>query len=200
MKSVASLLEHYSIGRKLRALRQQRRLTLSTAAAQSGFSTALLSKLESDQMIPTLPTLAGLCRLYGVGLSHFFAEAQRHSIAITRKETLSAARRERDGIKETPLHPWSSNEPLCARIVDFPPDVVEAVAAMDGCLHCAIYVVEGSLKIESGGLREILNQGDFACLSTEMATFWGSEGRGHCRALVVSGAARQRPTAGDANS
>lgn len=50
-------LEPYSIGMKLRTLRTQKHLTLSRLAAETSLSTALLSKLETDRMIPTLPTL-----------------------------------------------------------------------------------------------------------------------------------------------
>ena len=67
-------LEPYCIGVKLRALRTQKRLTLSRLAIETGLSTALLSKLETDRMTPTLPTLANICRVYGVGLSYFFTE------------------------------------------------------------------------------------------------------------------------------
>ena len=64
-------LEPYCIGMKLRALRSQKRLTLAKLAAETGLSTALLSKLETDRMTPTLPTLATISRVYGVGMSDF---------------------------------------------------------------------------------------------------------------------------------
>ena len=38
-------LEYYCIGMKLRSLRTQKRLTLARLAAETGLSTALLSKL-----------------------------------------------------------------------------------------------------------------------------------------------------------
>src|SRR6516162_10417199 len=81
-------LEPYCIGMKLRALRTEKKLTLSRLSAETGLSTALLSKLETDRMIPTLPTLATICRVYGVGLSYFFSETTRHSLSITRKAHL----------------------------------------------------------------------------------------------------------------
>src|SRR5580693_6446408 len=81
-------LESYSIGMKLRDLRTRKRLTLARLAAETGLSTALLSKLETDRMIPTLPTLATICRVFGVGLSYFFAEPARHSLSITRRAHL----------------------------------------------------------------------------------------------------------------
>ena len=39
-------------------------------------------------MIPTLPTLATISRVYGVGMNHFFAEPARHTLSITRKAHL----------------------------------------------------------------------------------------------------------------
>ena len=72
-------LEIYSIAPKLRALRMQKGLTLSQLAAETGLSTALLSKVETGRMIPTLPTLASISRVFGVGLSFFFVDAEKHS-------------------------------------------------------------------------------------------------------------------------
>src|SRR5215467_5694372 len=97
-------LEPYSIGMKLRTLRTQKHLTLSRLAVETGLSTALLSKLETDRMIPTLPTLSNICRVYGVGLSYFFADATKHTLAITRRVHLSGNGRSQDAVKETPLH------------------------------------------------------------------------------------------------
>ena len=86
-------LEPYCIGLKLRALRTQKRLTLSQLAAETGLSTALLSKLETDRMIPTLATLATISRVYGVGMSYFFSEPARHTLSITRKAHFMGNRR-----------------------------------------------------------------------------------------------------------
>ena len=95
-------LEPYCIGMKLRALRTQKRLTLSRLAAETGLSTALLSKLETDRMIPTLPTLATICRVYGVGMSHFFAEPEHHTLSITRKAHLQGTGEGPEAVKRFP--------------------------------------------------------------------------------------------------
>ena len=97
-------LEPYCIGLKLRALRTQKRLTLSRLASETGLSTALLSKLETDRMIPTLPTLATISRVYGVGMSHFFAEPAQHTLSITRKAHLQSDGRGLEAVKFTPLN------------------------------------------------------------------------------------------------
>ena len=58
-------LHLYSIGAKLRTLRVAKGLTLTRLAAEIGLSTALLSKLETDRMLPTLATLWRICQVYG---------------------------------------------------------------------------------------------------------------------------------------
>src|SRR3569833_3015173 len=93
----------YSIGLKLRILRSSKNLTLSRLAAQVDLSTALLSKLETDRMVPTLQTLERICRVYGISLGHFFCEPQLHSVAITRGSHLNGHRGERTQ-RATPLH------------------------------------------------------------------------------------------------
>src|SRR5579863_2282091 len=110
-------LEPYSIGMKLRTLRTQKHLTLSRLAAETKLSTALLSKLETDRMIPTLPTLATISRVYGVGLSHFFAEPARHTLSITRKAHLKGNGRGTEQVRVTPLHAPVAGDPLLAKVI-----------------------------------------------------------------------------------
>src|SRR5271157_4270128 len=97
-------LEPYCIGMKLRALRTQKRLTLARLAAETKLSTALLSKLETDRMVPTLPTLATISRVYGVGMSHFFSEPAKHTLSITRRAHLQGNSRGLETAKITPLN------------------------------------------------------------------------------------------------
>lgn len=76
-------LAEYSLGQKLKTLRAERGLTLASLGAETKLSTALLSKLESERMTPTLQTLAKICRVYGVDLGFFFASPGQQFLAIT---------------------------------------------------------------------------------------------------------------------
>jgi transcriptional regulator with XRE-family HTH domain len=113
-------LESYCIGMKLRALRMQKKLTLSRLAAETGLSTALLSKLETDRMIPTLPTLATICRIYGVGLGHFFAKPERHTLSVTRKAHLQPRGQRLESVTTVPLHAQKSTAGIIAEMVEVP--------------------------------------------------------------------------------
>lgn len=178
-------LEPYCIGLKLRALRIQKRLTLSRLAAETGLSTALLSKLETDRMIPTLPTLATISRIYGVGLSHFFSEPSQHTLSITRKAHLQGNSRGPEPVKITPLHAVTNSSRVMAQIVDFSPGAPST--GLDGARGIAglVYVLEGKLRLDAGGMHEVLEAGDCACMQSELPLSWSAADKHRCRVLTV---------------
>src|SRR6478752_8429837 len=57
-----------AVGRRLRALRRERELTLVDMSAVAGISVSTLSRLESGSRRPTLELLLPLARIYGVTL------------------------------------------------------------------------------------------------------------------------------------
>lgn len=179
-------LEPYSIGMKLRTLRTQKHLTLSRLAVETGLSTALLSKLETDRMIPTLPTLSNICRVYGVGLSYFFNEANKHTLAITRKAHMMGNGRTPDGVKQTALHAVTADSRLIAKMVEFPPGVSGMMTEVGQPACSLVYVLEGQLQMDAGGMHEVLEAGDCAYIDSEMAIATSAGGTNRCRALVVT--------------
>jgi transcriptional regulator with XRE-family HTH domain len=94
--SAEHFLKVYSIGTKLRVLRAQKEMTLSQIAAETGLSTALISKLETNHMNPTLPTLAILCQVYGVGLGVFCRPCEALDFHYTELARESAWKKARD--------------------------------------------------------------------------------------------------------
>lgn len=179
-------LETYSIGMKLRELRTRKRLTLARLAAETGLSTALLSKLETDRMIPTLPTLATICQVFGVGLSYFFAEPEKHSLSITRKAHLLDRGLSGEGVKPAPLHAPGSEAGILAELIEIAPGSVTSMGATGQKQSRLIYVLSGRLALETGGLHEVLETGDCACLESEMAMGWSAADKQECRLIVVS--------------
>ncbi len=178
-------LEPYCIGMKLRALRTQKRLTLARLAAETKLSTALLSKLETDRMIPTLPTLATISQVYGVGMSYFFSEPAKHTLSITRKAHLQGNSRGLESVKATPLNALAAGTRLLAQMIEFPAG--GASSATDACYEAngLVYVLEGKLQLDAGGLHESLEAGDCAYMESEMALAWSAAGKHRCRILAV---------------
>lgn len=177
-------LDPYGIGLKLRGLRTQKSLTLSRLAAETGLSTALLSKLETDRMIPTLPTLAAICRVYGVSIGYFFADATHHTLSITRKEHLQGTARIAEGMKVVHLNGRSAAARLRAQMIECPPG--GAPATWEGAQRSGfLYVLEGRLQLNAGGTIETLEPGDCAYMESDMEISWSAAGKHRCRVLVV---------------
>jgi transcriptional regulator with XRE-family HTH domain len=179
-------LEPYCIGMKLRSLRTQKRLTLSRLAAETGLSTALLSKLETDRMIPTLPTLATISRVYGVGMSYFFSEPARHTLSVTRKAHLQGNGRGAEAVKVTPLNTAAGQARVQARMIEFLPGGVSIAADAGQESHGLVYVLEGRLQLDAGGMHEVLEAGDCAYMESEMALAMSAAGKHRCRILSVT--------------
>jgi transcriptional regulator with XRE-family HTH domain len=179
-------LAPYCIGMKLRSLRTEKRLTLARLSAETGLSTALLSKLETDRMMPTLATLATISRVYGVGLGHFFSEASDHSLSITRKVQSQGRGRSTESGNRIPLNPGVANRRMDACLVDLSPGASEAEPEVsdDGAL--LVYVLDGKLFLDVGGMRETLEAGDCAYLESDLPLAWGAAGKNRCRVLTVT--------------
>ena len=137
-------------------------------------------------MIPTLPTLATICRVYGVGMGYFFAEPAKHRLSITRKAHLQGNGRGLDSVKSVPLNAIGEGARLAARMIEFPPGGASA-AAGSGCETCVLlYVLEGRIQLDAGGMHELLEVGDCAYIESEMALSWTNAGKNRCRLLEIS--------------
>ena len=186
LSSQPSALDHYQIGLKLRRLRIGKQLTLSRLAGETGLSTALLSKLESERMIPTLQTLSKICRVYGVSLNYFFSDSKRHSLSITRKGHLAEIHGSRETTRQIPLHyDRIGSARCCADVLAFPPKALLAASEPGKGLSCLVYVIEGRLDLNIGRDKDLLEAGDCACIDTDLVVVWGSATQTFCRVLLV---------------
>jgi transcriptional regulator with XRE-family HTH domain len=186
-------LEPYCIGMKLRALRTQKRLTLSRLAAETRLSTALLSKLETDRMIPTLPTLATISRVYGVGMSHFFNEPGHHTLSITRRAHLLGNGHGAEPVVSIPLNATTGSSSLQAEMIEVPGGGTDALCHRDERETCGlIYVLEGRLQLDAGSLHETLETGDCAFIESQMPLGWSAGGNNRCRVLCVKPVSKPR--------
>jgi transcriptional regulator with XRE-family HTH domain len=157
----------YSLGSKLKALRSEKGLTLSRLGDETGLSSALLSKLESERMIPTLPTLAKISRVYGVDLAHFFSPVRHHSFSITRNAHIVDPRRDQPLAKHTPLHHAMPASRQFSKIVDIPIGATLNVGGSGLRTELTAYALAGPLSISVAGVAEVLQTGDCIVLDTE---------------------------------
>lgn len=74
---VQESLRPYAIADKLRTLRLRHSMGLAQLAEHTGFSPAMLSRLENGRLVPTLPTLTRIALVFSVGQDYFFSDPRK---------------------------------------------------------------------------------------------------------------------------
>lgn len=79
--------EEFAIGAKIKALRLARKKTLQDVADDTGFSPALISQIENNNVSPPIATLSKIARVLGVRVGYFFRdEGPEGAYEVTRRE------------------------------------------------------------------------------------------------------------------
>jgi len=66
----------YNIGAKIKRLRLAKKLTLQAVARETGFSPALISQIENNNVSPPIATLSKIAKFFDVKMSMFFSEEE----------------------------------------------------------------------------------------------------------------------------
>ncbi|WP_162601916.1 helix-turn-helix domain-containing protein [Occallatibacter savannae] len=178
-------LADYAIGLKLRALRTAKNFTLARLAMATGLSTGLLSKIETDRMVPTLQTLDRIARAYGVDLGHFFCKPRNLSVSITRK----AHYEDRKGAlipPPMPLHIPTAQGQLLSQIIELPAGHSSKIGEFGKPSEVTAFVIQGTLHMSFGGSLETLEQGDTIVVSSDLPMLWSAGADSACRVLSVT--------------
>lgn len=188
-ETLASGLDQYRIGEKVRVLRKGKKLGLVQLGAHTGLSPGMLSKIERGNLVPTLPTLLRIALVFGVGLEHFFAEGDEPVLAVVRKG-------ERLRLPDRPesAEPAYFFESLDFRVPDRPMEAYRAefTGAAGSAAHEhagpeLVYVLSGRLAIEIAGRPVVLDEGDAVHFDSTVPHSYRRDGDAPCTALVVVG-------------
>jgi transcriptional regulator with XRE-family HTH domain len=69
----------YNIGAKIKKLRLAKKLTLQAVARETGFSPALISQIENNNVSPPIATLSKIAKFFDVKIGMFFTEDEEES-------------------------------------------------------------------------------------------------------------------------
>jgi transcriptional regulator with XRE-family HTH domain len=174
-----------AVGRNVRALRQQRRMTIDALAAAAGVSRGTVIQIETARGNPSIATLAGLAAALRVGVASLVAGDARPRVVIRRAD--EAARL------------WSSAAGSNAvfRIGTDPPDVVELWDwtlqpgdGFDGEAHPmgtqeVLSVLSGRLGLRVGATEQHLDAGDSVLFQAHAPHRYSGAGDGPVRFVMV---------------
>jgi transcriptional regulator with XRE-family HTH domain len=188
---VEETIRPYAIAEKLRTLRLRRSMGLAQLAEHTGFSPAMLSRLENGRLVPTLPTLIRIAMVFNVGLDYFFIDPRkRHVVAVSR----SNERKVFPSDPKSAAVPWHfetldyrANERklngFLAHFHPLPPDTVTRH------FHPGIeflYLIEGELEMTIGVDTVRLSAGDSIYFDSLQKHSYRSLVKGACTAVVVT--------------
>ena len=188
--TIATELQRYAVGPRIRALRLRKKLGLVQLAAHTKLSTAMLSKIERGQMFPTLPTLIRIAMVFGVGLDHFFtADKKKPLIAVVRKKERLRLPSPPGG--EPPAYLFESLDyPVADRrmeafYAEFPAGAPPSLPHRHGSAEF-IYILSGRLVVDVEGEQTMLEGGDAMYFDSSVPHSYHRDGTGACTALVVT--------------
>lgn len=152
--------EALALGRRLRALRKERGLTLTRLSSQTGLSAAFISQAERGLCRVSIPSLGRLADALDVeAYTLILPERERADrVEVTR-------RRDRPSYVQSDDAPASLASPLTSaghqvRAVEVSGGPLQRTGPFHHLNDELLYVVAGSLEVEVDGATEVLEQGD----------------------------------------
>ena len=164
---------------------------LAQLAEHTGFSPAMLSRLENGRLIPTLPTLVRIAMVFNVGLDYFFTDPRkRHVVAVSR-------RNERKVFPSDPKSarvPWhfetldfrANERKLNGYLAHFHPLPKEKITAHFHPGVELLYLLEGELEMIIGVDTFRLSAGDSIYFDSLQKHAYRSLVKEPCTAVVIT--------------
>lgn len=171
-----------SIGEHLRAVREERGLTLEEAAALSGISKSHLSRLESSERQPSVSSLLALAAAFGVTVGALFGENQGPTpLGISLPDS---PRRESNGLAIAACSGYAGSSVIDALRVTVTPDRPAPVPARHPGEEW-LYVLSGTLRLEYDNEVHYLEPGSAVHFNAELPHRLGAE-RAAVEVLLVA--------------
>ena len=175
------------IGKNLKALRKDRKMTLKELSAKSSVAIATLSRMEHDIMTGTLDSHMQICNALGIKLAEFYREVEDSgkNVSFARKkdekDTLGPAKK-------------SSVELLTTKVLTKKMMPILLRINKGGSSHREenkpgsekfIYVFEGSITARVGKEEHTLVKGDSLYFDASLPHVFINTGRGEALGLCV---------------
>lgn len=173
------------VGKKIRELRESRKMSLQDLADNSGYSSALLSQFENHMVSPPLGALVKLSRALGVNVADFLGDSrEQHPFVLVRGEehdvvsSVSSKEGVNLGYRYESLGFGMSEHSMEPFIVTLEPVPIREkhLSVHEG--EEFIYVLDGRMKVQLGEDTEVLEPGDsiyFKCTIPHHVTCEGGE-------------------------
>lgn len=169
------------IGARLRSARQTAGLTLSAVAEEAGLTKGFLSRLERDEVSPSVASLVRLCRTLRIGVGELFEQPVTSLVRAADAPSVNFGGK---GVQEVLLTPGTHRQLQVIRSVVAPGGGGgDELYSLD-CEVEFVYVVRGQLRLELRGETVDLGPGDaFTMPGSTEHTWCNPSADGSCEVL-----------------
>lgn len=189
--TIRRVLSSYDLGNKLRQLRLKKKIALVDLGKHTGLSASMISQLENNKLVPTLPTLARIAMVFDVGLDFFFTDKKRKRLfSVVRADERMRFPERSDS--PTPGYFFeclafsAQDKSLQAYVAVFPErkpdDVSEHMHEGAEFFH----VIEGSVSIRYQDEDYLMGKGDSVYFDSSAPHSYRGVGTETARALVIT--------------
>ena len=189
--TIRRVLSSYDLGNKLRQLRLKKKIALVDLGKHTGLSASMISQLENNKLVPTLPTLARIAMVFDVGLDFFFTDKKRKRLfsvvrAVERMRFPERSDSPTPGYFFECLAFSAQDKSLQAYVAEFPErkpdDVSEHMHEGAEFFH----VIEGSVSIRYQDEDYLMGKGDSVYFDSSAPHSYRGVGTETARALVIT--------------
>lgn len=175
------------IGKRIKALRAEKRITLEQLAKQTGFTKGYLSKVEKSKKAPPVSTLGNIARAFNVTISSLLGEeSSRTSLCLVRRSERPLIARDGTAFgysyeamaynyPNKIMEPFILTLPLGRKKKTFYQHEGEEI----------LFVIQGSMKFIHGSEEYIVNEGDCVYFDSSIPHFGESIGRKEVKCFMV---------------
>ena len=170
-----------AIGGRLRAARQARGLTLDQVAAAAGLTKGFLSRLERDEVSPSVASLVSVCEVVGIRVGELFETPQTSLVRAGEGRQINFGGTD---VRELLLTPGTQGDLQVIHSTIEPGGNGGAELYTLDCEVEFVYVLAGRLRITLTSQSALLDAGDaFTFPGREPHTWANDDPRRPCRVL-----------------
>ncbi|RBY74659.1 XRE family transcriptional regulator [Geodermatophilus sp. TF02-6] len=145
------------VGARLRAARQAAGLTLAAVAAQAGLTKGFLSRLERDEVSPSVASLVTVCGVLGIGVGQLFEPPTTSLVRAAEAPPINFGGR---GLREVLLTAGTQRDLQVIRSVVEPGGGGGEELYALACEVEFVHVLRGRLRLLLPGQSVDLDEGD----------------------------------------
>ena len=168
------------IGKKLKQLRTEKKLSIAELSRLSEVSTGLISQIERDLVVPSITSLWRLAQALDTNINYFFHDDSQEDQIITRKGEHRTIVMHNDSSFYKLLHPNKDDRQLDMMVITLKSGhTYEKKPIGHEGEECG-YVLKGTLTVYLNGKNHILEEGDSIYFDSSLPHKYVNNGEEDC--------------------